>query len=432
MVSVLSPAYFVSEYAGKEWQLFETRRHQRNGRKGLAESWRPNPSSLIAPVIWVPWQDRTPKVVNEIECRIGKSSSIYKKNGLLNMRKSLSQFQHEYVELIVALAEQIIEMAATTKSPLLDVLPPLNEVDSAFAFFDESSSDETKEPDRYKVVVIEDHDQVREMLVEGLRVFGHDAKGFAQAEPMLQEILPNDRQVNMPDLFIIDLKLEKGKMQGMNLIERLTSNKVPSAIIAMSASLSSSSYYEASGKGATDVISKPFDLIPTIRRMETVANIGRNRRLRGQDCQLTDPSRQDRPVFLSYANEDKGIASVLRSHIEAAGIGVWYSSQLEGFSRERILSEIYDARVFVPLITDNYPTSPLCLAEMIRFYHRRLTDKTPVLVPVLDGLLSGLRNLDLIRPIIEEHPYVDITSDGLADGLTALLALIKKTVGRQP
>lgn len=435
MVSILSPAYFSSEYAGKEWQLFETRSHLGNGRTGSSESWRPNPPSLIAPVIWVPWQDCAPKVVNEIESRIGESSSIYKRNGLLTMRKALSQFQREYVELVVALAEQIIERSATTKSPLLDVLPKLDELDSAFSLFDESSFDEPKEKSRYKVVVIEDHDQVREMLVEGLRVFGHEAKGFAQAEPMLREILPDDRQVNMPDLFIIDLQLEPEKIQGMDLIERLTTNKVPSAIIAMSASLSSSNYYEARGKGAADVIAKPFDIVRTIRRIETVANIGRNRRLRRQEqwaSTLTDPSRRDRPVFLSYAGEDTRTASLVRSHIEAAGYGVWYSSQLEGSSRERILNAIDQAHVFVPLITINYPSSYLCLAEMVRFYHRRRNDKSPLLVPVLDGLLSRIRNLDLIKPIIEEHPYVDITAERLVEGLNALLGLIQKTVGRQP
>lgn len=430
MVSLLSPAYFRSEYTGKEWQLFDTRRHLCTARKGSTEAERVSTPSVIAPVIWLPWQDHTPKVVSETLHRLGDSTSVYKKNGLLMMRES---FQREYVEVVVALAEQIIDMAETTQLRPLDVLPPLNEVDSAFTLSGESSVGFPNETEkvRYKVVVVEDHQQVREMLVEGLRVFGHDATGYAEAESVFLEILPDNRQITMPDLFVIDLELGAGKIQGMDLIKLLRANKVPSAIVAMSASLSSSNFLEAWKGGAADVIAKPFDLIPTVRRMETLANIGMGRRLRSpEQCPPfpTDPSRQDRPVFLSYANADQSIASVLRSHIEAAGIGVWYSLQPEGPCREHILDAIDRALVFVPLITDSYPGSPLCMAEMVRFYRRRITNKSPALLPVLNGLLEGMRNLDLIRPIVEEHQYVDITSERLADGLTALLGLIRKTL----
>jgi DNA-binding response OmpR family regulator len=334
------------------------------------------------------------------------------------------------------MVNKVTEMIETPMIPAPDVTSQLNEVDNAFSLFRGPSAhppNESEKKRKYKAVVVEGHGQVRDMLVECLRFSGFEAEGYYEGEFVLGEILQDTRQVTLPDLFVIDLELQAGKVCGMSLIEQLTDNNIPSAIMAMSQNLSGGYLIEAMKTGAEDVVHKPFDVFQIMERMENLARIGRNRQLYRQHQLTNDDSRQNRPVFLSYSNKDKRIASVLRSHIEARGIGVWYapdSLQPGDAFRRRILDAIDRAHVFVPLITDSYPNSPFCMAELVRFYRRLRTDRSPVLLPVLHGSPEEMENFDWIKPIMEEHQYADITSERFVNGLTALLGRIQKAVSQ--
>jgi CheY-like chemotaxis protein len=439
MVALLSPEYFQSEQAGRECQLFEGRRDLLLGRPGLSETRRGNLPSRIASVIWIPWQDHESRVVTATRHHLGDSNGVYRKNGVLMMLKSLKRFHREYVDVLVALAEQVVDMTVANELPPLDNLPPLNDVPSVFDSHFESSLVTAVESDqaiRYRVFVIEDEEQVRNFFVDWLRPAGFDVGTYteAEAQPVLAEVLEDKLQLTVPDLFIVDLELKAGNMRGMDLIERLTANKVPAKILGMSASPSSNKLYEATKRGAADVIPKPFDPDRIEAKLRTLASIGMKQRLCPKDrCppNPTDPSRDDRPVLLSYAIDDETIASILRSQIEAIGIGVWYAPdnlQSGDALRERLLNAVDRVCVFVPVITNHYPGSPFCMGKMIRFYRRLRTDRLPLLLPVLDGSLETITNLDLIRPILEEHCYADITSYRFADGLTAMLGRIQKAV----
>jgi DNA-binding response OmpR family regulator len=308
-----------------------------------------------------------------------------------------------------------------------------DEVQVAFDLF-ERLPPQSNCAERYRAVVVEGDDQVRNMLVECLRFCNFEAEGFADSAVVLREIFPDVRSMTWPDLFIIDLELKPAGIDGMKLIEWLSDNNVPSAIMATSANVSNSYLVEAMKIGAEDIVSKPLDVFRVIKRMEKLASIGRNRRLYRQ-CQFSsntaDPSRQHRPVFLSYSERDRRMASVIRSHIEAAGVGVWYAPdnlQPGDVFRKRIVDAIDGAHVFVPLITDNYPNSAFCMAELLRFYRRLTSDNPPLLLPVLCGLPDTIPNFEWIKPIVDEHQYADITSERILNGLTALVGVIQKAV----
>ena len=324
---------------------------------------------------------------------------------------------------------------STVATPPLGVSTPSNEVNNAFDVFNESlpTSSEPDTKRKYRAIVVESHSQVRNMLVECLRFSGFDAEGYAEGELALRAISQGASRSAVPDLFVIDLELQAGEVGGMNLIERLTDTNVPSSIMAMSQSLSGSYLIEAMKVGAADVVHKPFDVFQIIQRMEHLADIGRKRRLYQLD-RTSDDSRRNRPVFLSYSHNDRRIASVLRCHIEACGIGVWYAAdnlQPGDHFRRLILDAIDHASVFVPLITDSYPTSPYCMAELVRFYRRVRNDQSPLLLPVLYGSPDEIENFYWIKPIIEEHHYADITSDQFVEGLTALLGRIQQAVSER-
>ncbi len=330
-------------------------------------------------------------------------------------------------------------MDSTTPTPGPGVASPQIEVEIAYDSFEEFSlrpQKESQKEGKYRAIIVEGDDQVRKMLIECLRFCNFDAAGYADADLALREIIPDMRNMKWPDLFVIDLQLREGRIYGMNLIEWLIDNNVPSAIMATSANLSNSYLVEVMKVGAEDFVSKPLDVFKSIKRMEELASIGRNRRLYRQQSSLTcttDPAREDRPVFLSYSDKDRRIASVIRLHLEGGGVGVWYapdSLQPGDVFRKRIAKAIDRAHVFVPLITDNYPNSAFCMAELLRFYRRLACENPPLLLPVLYGLPDGIPNFEWVKPIIDEHQYADITSEKIVNGLTALVGRVQRAVSQ--
>src|SRR5713101_4356313 len=111
-----------------------------------------------------------------------------------------------------------------------------------------------------RVVVVEDDEAVRYVMVEMLRRRNFEAKGYSEAERALAEefdvsVSPNES----PDLVIVDLLLEPGKMHGMQMIGELVARDVPSVILAVSAHASSADMSLAMRSGASDCVAKPFD-----------------------------------------------------------------------------------------------------------------------------------------------------------------------------
>jgi DNA-binding response OmpR family regulator len=435
MVVLMSPEYFRTASSGKEWQIFEMRRRLR------AEPGSNEVSGVIAPVIWIPREGNVPKVVSDCEDSLGQVNGVYRQNGLLMMRESLTRFGDEYVNILVTLAEQIIAMARIARLPPLDDLPPFDEVDDAFNSPYELSisfTDQARDG-RYKAIVVERHEQVRKMLVEYLRFSDFEVDGYEEARLVPARILKNEPQGSPPDLFVVDLECEADSREGLGLIESTKAIKTRPAVMALTAGLSDKNLIEAMQMGAEDVVPKPFDVPEIVERMKNLASIGRNRRLRpsGQfPSDSTDDTRIKRPVFLSYSSKDnknKGVATFLRSNIEARGIGVYYADDHplpEGSAAAKsILKAIDEAQVYLPLLTYGYPTSCFCLAELVRFYSRLATDDSRTLLPVLHDSPKTMPHFAWIKPIIEEHQYADLTSGRFLNGLIALLGWIQRAVG---
>jgi FixJ family two-component response regulator len=429
MLPLLSPTYLRSEYAGKEWQIFELRR--RLFPTGRESDGIPR---VIVPVIWIPSEGALPKMVSDGMVPVGDPNGSYNKIGLLTMLKSLHQYNREYSKFVNDLARHIIQTAERALLPQLDTLPSFEEIPSAF---DRMRSDKPMNLDKLKVFVVDDEQQIRETLVECCRFYGFDAEGYENAEALMHEVYADPLHPKMPDLFLVDLELKRGMMQGMDLIECLNERDVPAAIIAISGNVPSDTLVQAYMIGAVAAESKPFTF-QLLEKIERFAKIGMKRRLYQQDASPLDwfdPSRQDRPVFLSYASEHKKLATGLRNNMEAMDIGVWYAPstlQPGDVWRHRLEEGIDHARVFIPLITDEYPSSPFCLGELTRFQKRLRQEllNPPILLPVLYNCKDETRKHELIRPILETHQYVDI-SRHFIDGLSALLLRVQKLAVQQ-
>lgn len=170
MVALISPEYFVSEYAGKEWRLFEKRRQFTNGQR-RAET-EGGARSAIVPVIWIPCKNSESRIPSSVQAAFGDSNIVYREQGVLMLR-SLDRFHDEYVDVLMSLSKQIIDTGRNARLPALDIVPPLAQLDSEFR-------------EKYKAVIVEDDKQVREMLGHFLSFNGFQCQSFKGAKRALE------------------------------------------------------------------------------------------------------------------------------------------------------------------------------------------------------------------------------------------------------
>jgi CheY-like chemotaxis protein len=292
---------------------------------------------------------------------------------------------------------------------------------------------------QYTAFVLDDNVEVRELIVDCLKGFANfDACGYGQAEKVLSALFDPPQQAP-PDLLVVDLNLEPGKIQGIQLLTELVERDIPSEILVISGA-GGDDLEKALRMGIVAVIRKPFDsVVQVVKKMELMAEIGRKRRLyrlegRNRGMAL-DAVRFVRPVFLSYAKEDKSLAMGIRRNLEAREIPVWYApSALEVGDawRLRIDEAIRQATVFVAIISDRYAASQHCLEELTQFRHRIIAGSKPplVILPVTAGASEPSKKHDLIRPVLDEYHYIDMSAYSV-DGLTALLGRIQRLLGQQ-
>jgi CheY-like chemotaxis protein len=291
---------------------------------------------------------------------------------------------------------------------------------------------------KYKAIVLDDDDQVRRLIVEQLSFRDFDVYGYAEAESLLSEIFDAGLSLReLPDLVVVDLQLRPTKMQGMQFVNELAERDVPSEILLMSGSLTNADVAEAIESGWGAWLTKPFSLDYGFKKMEHLAETGKRRRLyRASEGPPTeDPSRFERPVFLSYSEQNRKLATGLRRILEAESIPVWYAPDMlrpGAVWRPRVQTAIDQARIFLPLITDSYVDSGPCLGEIGRFY-RRLNDDSKsqlLMLPVVSRLSTERRNDSVLQPIFEKYHYLDI-STRLVDRLTRLSRQIQSFLGQE-
>ena len=372
MVCLLSPAYFHSELAGKEWQLFEQRR-QKYGQR---------PAPVILPVSWIPSSGSVPLVVSDM---LSRPDSIYQSQPITTILKSASL--REYAEFAKTLAYKIIDAAAQVDPLPLEPFPSMPDVPNAFYLWDgppiapseskESSSNRQRQPptppqtqnpqNKYSTFAISKSsdflDMIEDSCEDSFAVTRHPDPDHAMRR--VKRLISQDREREVPELFVIDLD---GGKDEFNTVKELSEElDVPSGILAVSSKFDRSIWDQL--KGATPLFGN-FDKQELIDQMKVCATIGRDiRSYRDDQRQGLDPTR-NREVFLSYRSLDKGLATVLRRSLEARKIGVSYMDDDDATRwKHKIETWISEARIFLALVTENYLTSKFCEDELSRFTH---------------------------------------------------------------
>ena len=134
MICLYSPAYFKSDYCGKEWQIFRMRqrlyaeRERAAGRQDAA--WPPS----LKPVPWIPLPspEMIPEAVADTPYIVGDPNSPHNRIGVKDMIRRWVQYQDDYQDYIDNLARDVLTTSIKFKLPPLGTLPPLEETPSAF------------------------------------------------------------------------------------------------------------------------------------------------------------------------------------------------------------------------------------------------------------------------------------------------------------
>jgi FxsC-like protein len=130
MVSVYSPGYFLSDYCGKEWEIFN-RRCQAYGDNAQPKPQPPAP--CIKPVLWIPFKvENVSQRVRAIQFSRGDPQSISNIEGLRYVRKQIGDYRSEYNAFVHNLAKEIVDTADSYSLPDLDPMPSLGQVPSAW------------------------------------------------------------------------------------------------------------------------------------------------------------------------------------------------------------------------------------------------------------------------------------------------------------
>lgn len=116
---------------------------------------------------------------------------------------------------------------------------------------------------RGAILVVDDDQFVREMLVRGLASQGYETTGFASAEEALKHLSANDA-----DILLTDIRMPG--MDGIELLRRAKAIDPGLDVIMMTGYASPESAVEAMKAGASDYISKPDNLEELSLRVERV------------------------------------------------------------------------------------------------------------------------------------------------------------------
>lgn len=122
-VCLLSPAYFNSEFCGREFEVF------RNRSNSCITN---NPQAGIFPIWWETPHGSFPKSLENYQYMHGDLPELYGREGIRYLMK-LSRHQDEYQIFIDRLASKLVAAAESSPLPEIDELGPLLDIPNAFS-----------------------------------------------------------------------------------------------------------------------------------------------------------------------------------------------------------------------------------------------------------------------------------------------------------
>jgi hypothetical protein len=471
MIALLSPAYFEDETAGGEWQIFEM-------RKARASSTDPKAlTRSIVPIAWWPYAGPLPLVISQTPIFVNGGHTQETVGTMLRSRGK----NRTYADFVKSLADYILTATASFQLPELDETPdevlnaftnrddsggtsqttntPPNQhgyqninqnlliIDGAFlkgvaeqiketaprpapnAKPEETTQSSKRAKEKYLVFAVDDEAEYIEKIEATARFSrDFDIKTYRDSEQLLTEVtnLSNDRQE--PDLIVVNPALTLPGTHRFKLIDALLEKKVPSAILAISKDPGAGRTLESAGiNDLVATLPEPFTSADLLQWMRHWAKTGRDKRYRRGRS-------DDRPVFLSFSSADEAMASKICKWLELREIGVWYSPTTLNPGDawvEKLVQGLGSAEVFIALISENYPRSKYCQAEL-GVIMDRLRNESPDLLVIPVHYRSPTTALkDPQVKMVLDRQRVKISDQDWLDGLHEILLSVQNFLKRR-
>ena len=120
-----------------------------------------------------------------------------------------------------------------------------------------------------KIIIVEDDEDIREIVIYALQSAGFEALGYETGEELMAAI-----GAGLPSLILLDIMLPK--VDGLSILEKLrkmpNTKKLP--VIMLTAKNSEYDKVKGLDMGADDYISKPFGVMELIARVNAVLRRG--------------------------------------------------------------------------------------------------------------------------------------------------------------
>lgn len=197
---------------------------------------------------------------------------------------------------------------------------------------------------KQKILVIEDNDDIRGLLISTLTMFEFEVETAVNGPDGVRAA-----QKIEPDLILSDIMLPF--FNGYEVYHRLVdAGLVPTTpFVFLTALDSSQDVRRGMLMGADDYIVKPFNPKELVEALREVLR----RRARLRATQRKGEGSHD--IFISYSHSDRSLMHRVRNSLETAGFDVWTDELLDqGDDWEQVIAEaIRNTGCVLPLLTEN-------------------------------------------------------------------------------
>jgi len=114
-----------------------------------------------------------------------------------------------------------------------------------------------------RILVVDDEDNLRTMLVAALKFEGYDVTAAADGREGLRSV-----KESKPDLIVLDVMMPE--LDGFGMLKRLRESGDRTPVVFLTARDTSADAVAGLGLGADDYLSKPFSLEELVARVEAV------------------------------------------------------------------------------------------------------------------------------------------------------------------
>lgn len=119
-----------------------------------------------------------------------------------------------------------------------------------------------------KILVVDDEEALRSLLADELETEGFDVQSAGDGEEAIEVIRERWSQLDKFDVILLDIKM--GKVDGFEVLKYVKEKKSETRVIMLTAYADAQKAIASLRLGASDFISKPYDLaeiLTSVRRV---------------------------------------------------------------------------------------------------------------------------------------------------------------------